>query len=447
MTPTLAKVKLSCPCPPICIIIISVLSSTIINIDDHQLSTSTDPIPSKTTMPTHQHQQQAQRRGAAAVARMEAAMGLTGNLPPNNPEHFGSVFGSPPTGAAPPVPAPTGTTTEAVPPVLETTTPPSLPTLADCATVHPTVTSRTGTEGSGVALPGATNTRITTDFMGHAITDQGRAGGRVAGRGRGRTNERAGGRVAGRGRGGRRTNGRVGGRGRVTGGSGNGGRGSRGRSQGAGGRGDAQQQVLNNAAINQTVNVPADVLEEEMRNLEQIEGVHLMDDEAINADIQHVLRSRIAKKTRENYTSYSIRLLLFLFDHHERFPDMIRPSLFEALRAAQAEDINTRTSGGKPSKRRLRVREVARTAFESIESADVSTHPIILENMRFRTLGHFFSTFNKRYTRKTVEGQVRVVPFRVGDNPEDTVDVRLHKTSYDGVTSALANLDIECKVP
>ena len=286
----------------------------------------------------------------------------------------------------------------------------------------PGVNSRTGQRVSTAARDNNHRQVFVTDA--HATVQDGRAG---SGRG------------TSRGRGGHR-------RGRRT----NRGRGGLGRGR------DAQNhnrvddspinQIADAAEVVDPPDVPEDVLED-MRNQEQGGGYQLMDDDEIDADIQHVLQSRIADKTRKNYNDYSIRLLMFLFDHAVKFEGLIPPSILEALQVAQEKDINTLTRSGRPSKKRLNVRQVAREAFESIQEADASTHPIVLEKMTFRTLGHFFSTFNKRYTRTTVEGQTRVVPFQQGDNLEDVVYVRLHKSSYDGVTSALANLHTECRVP
>ena len=208
------------------------------------------------TMPSRQDMNSAQQRGRMADELMEesltgaASHQLAAPLPTNQQANnlFGSVFGDNNTAADP---------------------------------VDPGVNSRTGQRVSAAA--GNSNQVYVTDA--HASVQDRPA--------------------RGRGSGGRGTPGR----GRGRGGRGSGGRGTRGRGRGNGGRGQgrAQRQIsVNNAAINQTIDiddVPDDVLEE-MHIQEQIDGVvHLMDDEAIDADIQHVLRSRIAKKTRENYTS------------------------------------------------------------------------------------------------------------------------------------------------
>ena len=58
--------------------------------------------------------------------------------------------------------------------------------------------------------------------------------------------------------------------------------------------------------------VPQDVLDDLERERLEAEGGALWDDDAIEADINHVVNSRIAKKTRKSYNDYTIRLMIFL---------------------------------------------------------------------------------------------------------------------------------------
>ena len=176
------------------------------------------------------------------------------------------------------------------------------------------------------------------------------------------------------------------------------------------------------------------------------EGGLLWDDDAIQADINHVVNSRIAKRTRKSYNDYTIRLIIFLFDHRERFPALIPPTLLTKLEAAAVSDLNNLTRAGRPKAIRKFIRKAIADSFLTIDPTDQSTHPIILEQLDFRTVAHFLSTFSKKVTRTTVNGQTTVVPYQPGDDPSQVVHLRLGNSSYDGVTSALANLHKECKV-
>ena len=192
--------------------------------------------------------------------------------------------------------------------------------------------------------------------------------------------------------------------------------------------------------------VPQDVLDEMERERIEAEGGALWDDDAIEADINHVVNSRIAKKTRKSYNDYTIRLIIFLFDHREKFPALIPPGLVTKMEEAAVSDLHNVTRQGRPKKIRKFIRRVIAESFTTIDPTDQSTHPIILESLEFRTLAHFLSTFSKKSTITNVNGRDTLVPYSPGDDPSQVVHLRLGESSYDSVTSALANLFKECKV-
>ncbi|KAL3778149.1 hypothetical protein ACHAWO_010885 [Cyclotella atomus] len=173
----------------------------------------------------------------------------------------------------------------------------------------------------------------------------------------------------------------------------------------------------------------------------------LMDDEAIDKEIRRVMRSRVAKRSRRTYNDYMVRYIIFLYDNRERFPDLIRPELLEKLDAAYVQDLGNRTREGRQKKKRIYIRAAILSAFEAIIASDASTHPLFLEKLDFRTLAHFLHTFHKPYTRTTnAAGNQTVVPVQAGDSPDNVINVLLHRSSYDGVASSLANLFTECGV-
>jgi hypothetical protein len=80
----------------------------------------------------------------------------------------------------------------------------------------------------------------------------------------------------------------------------------------------------------------------------EAQGGALWDDAAIQADINHVVNSGIAKTTRKSYDNYIIRLIIFLFDHRDKFPALIPLLLLTKLEAAAVSDLHNVTQRGRP---------------------------------------------------------------------------------------------------
>jgi hypothetical protein len=116
---------------------------------------------------------------------------------------------------------------------------------------------------------------------------------------------------------------------------------------------------------------------------------------------------------------------------------------------AHGQDMNNVVrSTGLPKKCRKYIREAIKTNLANIDARDPSTFPLFLDKLEFRVLAHFFTTFYKKYTKTTnAAGDETVVPVQAGDTPDNLIYVRLHKSSYDGVTSSLANLYRDCGIP
>ena len=191
--------------------------------------------------------------------------------------------------------------------------------------------------------------------------------------------------------------------------------------------------------------VPQDVLEEMERERIEAQGWALWDDDAIQADINHVVNSRIAKKNRKSYDDYIICLIIFLFDHCDKFPALIPPPCLPNWRQQQWVAYITSHREADPKAIRKYIRTDITDSFQTIDPANQSTHPIILEQLNFQTLAHFLSTFSKKTTHTTVNGQNTVVPYQPGDDTSQVVHLHLGGSSYDNVTSSLANLFKECK--
>ena len=166
------------------------------------------------------------------------------------------------------------------------------------------------------------------------------------------------------------------------------------------------------------ISVPQDVLDEMERERIEAEGGVLWDEDAIAADINHVVNSRIAKITRKSYDDYTVRLIIFLFDHREKFPALIPPGLLTKLEAAALSDLQNLTRAGRPKAIRKFIRKAIRDSFQTIDPADPSTHPITLERLEFKTLAHFLSTFSRRSPKPPSKAMAKTLCCHI--SPETT---------------------------
>ena len=111
------------------------------------------------------------------------------------------------------------------------------------------------------------------------------------------------------------------------------------------------------------------------------------------------------------------------------------------------EDCAHRTQSGKHSKLRTSLNKSIQEALSNISADDPSTHPLYLNKLNFHALACFLSTLSKTVTRNSSPGSPDDTIIVEGDaNANRKVTIRLKPSSYDGVTSSLANLFIECNV-
>lgn len=216
---------------------------------------------------------------------------------------------------------------------------------------------------------------------------------------------------------------------------GQGGRGGRGgRGQGGCGRGgrSADNDVPSD--------LPSDV-EEEMRAEEQM-LVPLEDQ--ITADTCSVIHSRVSDRSCGNYASYNARLILWMFDDNANC-HVIHQNLMPKLLEPHAADTTSLTSDAHPTKLRSSIRSVIKACLENIDGADPATHPLYLDQLSMELMTKYFYTFKKAYHRANVGGEEVIRP-GAGDDDQETIFVRLHPLSYDGVTSALSCLFTDCKI-
>lgn len=97
--------------------------------------------------------------------------------------------------------------------------------------------------------------------------------------------------------------------------------------------------------------LPQDVMDDILRE-QAAAAPLLMNDEAIDQDIRHVMRSRVAAGSRKKYNDYMTRFIMFLYDHEEKFPDLIPPEFMSELVLAAQQDLVNTTRAGLPKKNR-----------------------------------------------------------------------------------------------
>ena len=111
------------------------------------------------------------------------------------------------------------------------------------------------------------------------------------------------------------------------------------------------------AVDNNDFSIPSDV-RADMAAQEAAEALPLWNDDAIDCDIAHVIRSCIAPKSRKTYNDYTVRLIIFLFDQREKFPNLICQDFLERL-------IDKHQCGSTNLTRAGRIKKGAKNTFVS----------------------------------------------------------------------------------
>lgn len=158
-----------------------------------------------------------------------------------------------------------------------------------------------------------------------------------------------------------------------------------------------------------------------------------------------MIRNRIGDGCRKTYDTYNIRLILWLFDNEE-YHEIIHPNLLPKLLRGHEADCSRRTFQGRTSKKHDYIRAAAKTALDNMEATDPSTHPILLDKMSLTIItNYFYTSYKKAFHKEEIGGEEVIVPGR-GEDEASTIHVRLHISSYDGITSSLSCLFTDCKV-
>ena len=57
-----------------------------------------------------------------------------------------------------------------------------------------------------------------------------------------------------------------------------------------------------------------------------------LDNQQIDNDTEAVMKQRVAKSTRGGYKRSNITFILWLFDHHNQYPIVMQPTLYDMMK-------------------------------------------------------------------------------------------------------------------
>ena len=153
---------------------------------------------------------------------------------------------------------------------------------------------------------------------------------------------------------------------------------------------------------------------------------------AVDAETRGVMKNRVNPKVSAKYGTQNQKFLLWLFDNREHYGALVKPVLLEELAAQYKEDRAQRTKSGLQSKSRDHVRATCREWLERVDADKPDTHPIELADLTFQIYTRYLATF-KKAAKKRSRGGV-----------DETVEIRLSTSAFDGATSSLSHLYTEC---
>ena len=64
-----------------------------------------------------------------------------------------------------------------------------------------------------------------------------------------------------------------------------------------------------------------------------------LDNQEIDNETEAVMKHRVAKSTRESYKRSNITFIPWLFDHHNKYPSLLQPTLYNMTKTKNLEDI------------------------------------------------------------------------------------------------------------
>ena len=120
-----------------------------------------------------------------------------------------------------------------------------------------------------------------------------------------------------------------------------------------------------------------------------------LDNQPIDNEMEAVMKQRVAKPTRRSYEIRNITCILWLFGHHNKYPTLLQPTIYDMTKKKNLEDTSRMTTQGKRSKSRNGIRSVFREALRTINPDVQASIPVKLKHLTFTIFSRFLSTFKK----------------------------------------------------
>ena len=92
-------------------------------------------------------------------------------------------------------------------------------------------------------------------------------------------------------------------------------------------------------------------------------------DMEVDLETAAVMKQRVAETTRDGYECRNIKFMIWLFNNHQKYPNLLESNLYHALLDNDRIDKTELTRGGRPSKARRYVRKKCREALRNINLA------------------------------------------------------------------------------
>ena len=153
----------------------------------------------------------------------------------------------------------------------------------------------------------------------------------------------------------------------------------------------------------------------------------------VNAETRTVMQNRVNSGVRAKYESENVKFMVWLFDNRHHYGALVKLALLDDLGPQHDRDKARRTNAGHVSKLRNHVRTTCRLWLRRVDADQPATYPIELGDLTFQIYSRYLNTF-KKAAQKRSRGGVE----------DETVEIRLSQSAFDGATSSLTYLYTEC---
>ena len=124
-----------------------------------------------------------------------------------------------------------------------------------------------------------------------------------------------------------------------------------------------------------------------------------------NLVISAVTKQHIVKSMCECYNRRNILFIIWLFDNHIKYPNLLEPNIYNDLKTQDVIDEDHTTRNGKKSKARENIQKYSQNALRGINPGVDQSIPVNLYLLDFKVFSTFISTFKKIVKRRYHKGQ------------------------------------------